>query len=959
MNTSAHATCGGCGSSKKVYTPSVTQTPFALLSLTTGVSVFPSKTKEKPCCSACDEGGSPCGCGSCGDHPQSPAGVFTLAPPTKVRWREEDDQGLPTRVVLSQTGTPNAQGLRTAFKPVLARPKFPPPRRRKTEKAPPPPGTPFGISAGGKTGAAKSKGPQIIRRNIDRELTLGDAMAWLRGIGTPTRIADFATQTADTRLAIVDLKRWINWGATPRRPERDIGAISQALTPTPCDDRARQLGHPVSPGVPYPRSLEEDHFLLDWAHTVGFAWVGEPAYAPPTNEDPQAPCVPNIFVDRPCSMSAVTGILISDELFLTCGHAEVAALLEAVRPGGPYPITHPRATEDCDTSKELGCWGLEGTVGPGDMCLPPDKLGRSLGLLANGRSTNDAVGVYFDYFRDVRGPTGDIIPKSYWGFQNLSARISSLVEFGPSSLDYAILRLSNVPLHPDGGRRGFARLRGWNMASNQRVYTMGFPRLAPLRAVSGRVTDVDISCISLRNDGSLGADRNPGPGGGGCFEASFPSANGMSGAAWLDGDGCVRGVLQGGDVDVDEGPTLGVRVHSIMRESPTLRSLMAEQAPTAWGVPTFTQIGGHQHVLFRGEFEGRASMIHLYRANTEVEWRSRDLGWAIGAPLSLGERPAIWWDPTRNRVNFLYRTADSKLIRLAGDPSGVVDADGRDFTENWDVHEFSDSFPEWRGVRWFSSAGWYSRDDGAQHCVAVGQRDQERRFLAEFWRSGEGFRTRDLSALLNLAEPAASEGVTAWYAGDDYSHIAFIDSAGAVHHAWHNGRGWRGHHIVHRTGRAHGRLTSHYHGGNQRMVFQVGASLKHAYWTGAQWQIRDLIDEAPSLPAPRQPNAESVLCGEERVRLWYISAEGQLVGVDLSTLRRISWPARQSPTVGEPGLVRLKHLSPSQPASKDRLVGVGVDGQVYYQTSERAMSLQARTGWPLGWRYLPKVGRTR
>lgn len=36
MNTSAHASCGGCGSSKKVYTPPVTRTPFAFLSLTTG-----------------------------------------------------------------------------------------------------------------------------------------------------------------------------------------------------------------------------------------------------------------------------------------------------------------------------------------------------------------------------------------------------------------------------------------------------------------------------------------------------------------------------------------------------------------------------------------------------------------------------------------------------------------------------------------------------------------------------------------------------------------------------------------------------------------------------------------------------------------------------------------------------------------------------------------------------------
>ena len=266
---SSHASCGGCGSSKKVYTPSVTRTPFALLSLTTGISLFLSKTTRKSCCTACEEGDAPCGCGSCGSHPQSPGDVFTLAPPMKVRWREQDDWDLPTRFVLSRAGSPNTQGLWSAFKPVLAQPKFPPPRPRKTAKAPPPPGVPFGISAGGKTGAAKRKGPQIIRRNIDRELTLGDAMAWIRGLGVASRLTDFAAQTAELRLAVVDLKRWQNVNAITRGSDWGLETQTQGLsTANECDAAARQLGHPVSPGVPFPQSLQAGHRLFDLAHVV-------------------------------------------------------------------------------------------------------------------------------------------------------------------------------------------------------------------------------------------------------------------------------------------------------------------------------------------------------------------------------------------------------------------------------------------------------------------------------------------------------------------------------------------------------------------------------------------------------------------------------------------------------------------------------------------------------------------
>ena len=934
---SSHASCGGCGSSKKVYTPPVTRTPFALLSLTTGVSLFPSKTTRKSCCTACEEGDAPCGCGACGNHPQSPGDVFTLAPPMKVRWREQDDWDLPTRFVLSRAGSPSAVGLRSAFKPVLAQPKFPPPRPRKTAKAPPPPGVPFGISAGGKTGVAKRKGPQIIRRNIDRELTLGDAMAWVRGVGDQSKVVDFSLLVETTRLAAADIYGWLgrvivsNYQPEPETA-LEVGQFGQVAAPPPtqhpCDQTSNGLGHPVSPADPNNQLTRGRHLLIPFANVVGFVWAAAPG------------------ATRECSGSFATGILIGRDKFLTCAHAPAARILETHRPrGGTYPVPHPVAGASTTTAVS-------------------DQEPR-------------AIGVLFDFFHT--GANGAAIAVNA-NYQAASARIRSLDEFGANrmfgNLDYAILTLGSIPLvAPAVGTlqpRGFARMRGWNMTDSQRVYCLSHPSGAPLRAFGSDIQYPDTSCLDVDPSGRI-AEGQVRAGGGSCMEAPLDMRPGASGAAWLDSDGCVRGVNQGqsrqADLDrvwpgIVDGQALdfdniAVRLHSVMRHSPMIRRELARQAPEAFGVPFFYQRTS-QHILFRGHHLSGASLMHLYRPNTDLDWRLRDLGALIGAPLPDGSPAATWWDEERSRVNFLYRTDDGGLIRLAGNPHGAIDSNGRG--GDWGFQRFTVGFREWRDTTWLSTTGWRSRDANTQHVVAVGRRGDGRRFLAEFWRS-EGrdrFQTRDLSQLLRLAQPTgALEGLTSWYAGDDYSHLAFIDTFGSVHHVWHNGHGWRDSERI-QDGGAHGRITSHYYSGAQRVVFQVGGSLRHAYWAGGRIspQIRILEEEMDNLPPPRQPNAECTLCGSDRTTLWYISARNRLVAIRLRTMEFVEYPT-PTPILGPNG---LQHISATQSDAMDRAVGVGADGQVYYWLGDggegtSALSLQARTGWPLGWQYSPLSGR--
>jgi hypothetical protein len=971
---SSHASCGGCGSSKKVYTPPVTRTPFALLSLTTGVSLFPSKTTRKPCCTACEEGDAPCGCGACGSHPQSPGDVFTLAPPMKVRWREQDDWDLPTRFVLSRAGSPSAVGLRSAFKPVLAQPKFPPPRPRKTEKAPPPPGVPFGISAGGKTGAAKRKGPQIIRRNIERELTLGDAMAWIRGLGDQSRLATFAELATQTRIAVDDMAKWMGFSmaragsssASVQVGTQQYGMFARyAPTVAPCDSRSRGWGHPVSAvGVGPPDGLPIGHPAQRFAQTVGLIWIEQAALL---EQFPDGPlCIEGDDLrpddDKLWSPGGVTGILISPSLFLTCAHGGATTRLRAYgarRGSVSTPIQFPRGVDSTEITKDQS---------------------RSTGLVA--------MGVYFDFYHRGAVQDDSVGDRTHSGFAGRSARVDSLVDWGPDhrGLDYAILSLRRIP--DFGGRdRGFARMRGWDMTEGNSVFEMGFPSGAPMRLFAGEVDDTDYSCLEKSRDGGDVPPTYPRGHFGAegfyhdvCMGAKLGGSSGVSGAAWQDSNGCVRGVNGGADNmrTGDSGRTYNyaMRLTAAMRRSSLIRELLAEQSPRSGDAIPFHYRhegdGRYEHIFFRAEGGAgfNPSLMQLSR-KAGVAWALRDLTVLTsiqpssdrtpgdpGPPApALGAAISGWWDLERERTNLVYPSDRGRLVHISGNP-GLLRV------STWEAEDLLTHFGQWQTLHIGACTAWRNRDNNVAHVVATGRMDGVGPVrVAEFWRVHR-WESRDLGRHLNLPEPAERGGLTSWFdAGQHNSHFAYVGRDSRLYHAWRNRGGWSGHREVH-PGPVTGRVDSNFHDGNQRIVFQVNEHLIQAYYQrgAGAWQIRDFSVELPNLPSLRERDAELVVV-RGGPSVFYISARARVVRLNLRQERWSVLPSPQSPHPGE--FVPVSHIGSRQRSTGFVLVGTGQDGQVYWWDNTAAngswhgFSLLARTGWPAGWLYDPQLGRVR
>lgn len=622
-----------------------------------------------------------------------------------------------------------------------------------------------------------------------------------------------------------------------------------------------------------------------------------------------------------------TCFIISDDLILTAGH--VARRFVVGRGGGVW-----------EPHEGMKVWLLQD--GAPDFCpAPPTDEGREL---LGPISRTDA------HFR--------IIEEIEW---EVSAEV-----------DYAILRCE-VRV---GSSNGFGRLqlRCWDTSQGQHMNMLSHPLETSLALSRGRIAFTSASCEVF-----YGTNLEAGIGGidlgvatvnsGGCMEGSLASLPGSSGGPWLDDDGCARGVNRSGWREVIPSSTrsLATRLHRIMRRSPTVRRVVASQAPRArqcWPTTFISRADPNvafEYVIYRDSDSGH---VMAFVSLLDEQWAHVDLTVSDGLPHAARHSRFVSWND------------DEGAALIA-----VVSSTG-DSLQVWrSVADYS----AYTGNRWQRTGviGLRRRTHAAACAVAAHpQGNRAAVFLALEDSSLVFIEIRDgvpqqAVPIRNDVDLLPRSCLAAWIdESDGHWHVIYRDTAGAVGHVEHTGNAWerRRNLPIQRdyldvavattylsssacglndvAGRAY--LVAQMEGAEERLTVVLRWWHENDHWSVE----RELSVSAPA-PTPVSvgctvnhrwdPIASRATC---QMFFSYITDGG--LEYTLYELYGNSWHPRRHPRQDDDDYGFIRIGSSSGSGRQCVLTGGYLVGWLVIRGECVSYRLSSRTGLPIGWSYHPR-----
>jgi V8-like Glu-specific endopeptidase len=220
-----------------------------------------------------------------------------------------------------------------------------------------------------------------------------------------------------------------------------------------------------------------------------------------------------------------------------------------------------------------------------------------------------------------------------------SFAVTDLVEYRLGSLDFAIVRVAGDP----EATFGRTRLAGQDAPVGETIAVIGHPAGQRKRVEAGPVTALAGDRVTYNDIDTLGG-------------------NSGSGILHSPGGQIVGVHTNGGCTTSGQGANFGVRISSLLRESPTL-SVMAPTAHVPVGEPSgyYTPLYEAARVVYRG-VDGHVHELYL-TAGQGGQWGHADLSALAGGPAAAGE-PVGYYTPLYEAVRVVYRGVDGHAHEL-------------------------------------------------------------------------------------------------------------------------------------------------------------------------------------------------------------------------------------------------------------------------------------------------------